>query len=78
IITVALMDTIIGLLVIIVPSFLFSIKLGKKSIIPFMSVMSVACFIFGLIPMWLFFILMLCFGALLMIQYKGDDDIITT
>ena len=78
IITVALMDTIIGLLVIILPSFLFSIKLGKKSIIPFMSIMSVTCYIFGLIPMWLFFILMLCFGALLMIQYKGDDDIITT
>jgi len=77
IITVALMDTIIGLLVIILPSFLFSIKLGKKSIIPFMSIMSVACFIFGLIPMWLFFILMLCFGALLMVQYKGDVDVIT-
>lgn len=65
---------IIPLIVLIAPSLAISIKFGKKSIIPMFMVMSIICVATQMIPIWLFFLIIIGSGALLITQYKKEGD----
>lgn len=65
---------IIPLIILIAPSLAISIRFGKKAILPMFMVMSIICLATNLIPIWLFFIMILGSGALIIAQYKRGDD----
>ena len=59
IITIALLSIMIPLLILIIPTFLIYLRLGKAAIVPTFVLMAVICFITNLIPLWLFFIILI-------------------
>lgn len=65
---------LIPIIVLVAPSLVISIKFGKKAIIPMFMLMSFICVATNLIPIWLFFIMMIASGTLLFTQYKRDDN----
>lgn len=73
IITISLIMIIIPIIIIIVPTLLLYSRFGKSVIMPVFIFMSVICFVGGLIPAWLFFILMVGAGGFLVLK-KGSDE----
>lgn len=74
ILTYALVDVVIPLMIMIIPAFLVYVKLGKKSILPMFLLMNLICFITNLIPIWLFFIITFACSGFIIIQARGDSE----
>lgn len=72
ILTISLIMIIIPIIIIIVPTLTLYSRFGKSVIMPVFIFMCVICFAGGLIPAWLFFILMIGSGGFLVLR-KGDD-----
>ena len=66
--TTSLLDIIVPLMILLIPTFAIYKKFGESAIIPMFMLMSIICFISDLIPVWLFFILM--FGSVVMLFTK--------
>lgn len=75
IITFSLLAIIIPLIIIITPTIgIYSVYKKKEIVIPMMLLMSIICFATSLIPFELFFIMLLCYGCGIFIQYKKGFD----
>jgi hypothetical protein len=68
IVTIQLLQIFVPLIIILLPTFAFYKKWGSSAVIPMLIIMSLVCFISGIIPTWVFFIIGLCLGALLFMQ----------
>jgi len=74
ILTLSLIEIMIPLVVLIIPTLAVASVYGKKAIIPMLILMSVICFIGNLIEIEMFFIMMLCLGSALFLQYKREKE----
>lgn len=63
----------IPLLVIFLPTIIIKNRFGNKAVIPMIIIMTFICFVCQLIPTWLFSILLLIYGMILII--KKDDSL---
>ncbi len=72
--TITLIEIMIPLMVLILPSIIISGILGKKAIIPMLILMTIICYIAELIELGLFTIIMMCLGSLIIVQYKIKKD----
>lgn len=70
--TLSLMEMLIPLLVLIIPTLAISFIYGKKAIIPMLIFMSIICYIAELIELWLLTIMLMCLGSFLFIEYKSE------
>ena len=75
IVTLNLMMVIVPLMVMLVPTFGVAARYGKSVILPMFILMSIICFATELIPMWLFFVIMLSSGAFLFMKRKQEGGI---
>ena len=67
----SLIAIMIPLIILIVPTLgIYSVYKKKEIIIPVLLLMSIICFVSNLIPLELFFVMILCFGSIIFIQYK--------
>ena len=73
ILTTSLIMVIIPIIIMIVPTLTLYSRYGKSVIMPVFIFMSVICFAGGLIPAWLFFILMVSAGGFIVLK-KGSDE----
>jgi len=73
IITSSLLNMIIPLMIILIPTLLLSSKLGKKLIIPIFLVFSIIITATSQIPVWLFFIIAYGCGLFIMLNKRYDD-----
>jgi len=73
IITLNLTMVMVPIIVLLVPTFGVSARYGKNTILPMFILMSIICFATDLIPVWLFFIIMISAGAFLFMKHKGAD-----
>lgn len=73
IITLNLIGMIIPLIIILLPTLLFSEAYGKFLIIPFFLLMSILCVATEIIPIWLFFVIALSLSTFLLKQ-KGEGQ----
>ncbi|MFX1501189.1 MAG: hypothetical protein ACFFDH_09530, partial [Promethearchaeota archaeon] len=74
--TTNLLGVLIPLIIMLTPTLMFYKKFGKQIILPMLIIMTVIAFITQLIPVWVFIILILGFGALLFLQRrKGVFDL---
>lgn len=73
IITQSLLNMIIPLIIILTPTLLFSQKFGKQVIIPLFILFSLVLTITGLIPYWLFFIII--FPSIIMVFFKSKKEV---
>lgn len=73
IITESLLNMIIPLIIILVPTLLFSQKFGKQVIIPLFILFSLILTISGMIPYWLFFIII--FPSIIMVFFKSRKEV---
>ena len=73
IVTISLIMVMIPIIIMVVPTLLVYSKYGKSFIMPVFIFMSIICFAGGLIPAWLFFILMVGAGGFLVLK-KGSDE----
>jgi len=76
IITTALFSILIPLLILIIPTFLIYMRLGKTAIVPTFLLMSFICFITNLIPLWVFFIILISSGVFILskkVFYKEGE-----
>lgn len=71
--TISLIMVVIPLIIMIVPTLTLYSRFGKSVIMPVFIFMCVICFAGGLIPAWLFFILMIGAGGFLVLK-KGSDE----
>ena len=72
-ITISLIMVVIPIIIMIVPTLALYSRYGKSVIMPVFIFMSIICFAGGLIPAWLFFILMVGAGGFLVLK-KGSDE----
>jgi len=72
ILTLSLIEIMIPLIVLLIPTIAIASVYGKKAILPMLILMSVICFITFLIPVEIFFIIILCLGLGLFLQYKRE------
>ena len=63
---------IIRLIFFMIPSLIFRQKFGNKSVIPMWILIGITLFISGLIPFWLFFIQLLAFGGMIMLNKNKE------
>lgn len=70
--TISLISLMIPLIVIFVPTLSIRTKYGKNSVIPIFLLMIIFLFATSLIPMWLFFIIMLSLSVFLLFKSKSD------
>ena len=68
--TISILSMLAPLIIMIAPTLAFAKKFGNKAIVPVLMMMSIVCVASNLIPFWMFFVLMLCFFALLIYDYK--------
>jgi len=61
---------LIPLIIILAPTLVLSVKLGKKIILPMFIFMSLLCAITNLIPIWLFFVIAIACGSLIFVTEK--------
>ena len=73
IITLTLIDMMIPLILILVPTLAISSRFGKETIVPMFILMSLILFFTGLIPTWLFFIIAISNAILLF--FKKDKEV---
>ena len=76
IITVALLSIMIPLLILIIPTFLIYLRLGRSAIIPTFVLMAFICFITNLIPLWLFFIIIFSCGAFMITKKIISKEVV--
>ena len=70
-ITLSLIAIMIPLIILIVPTIsIYGVYRKKEIIIPLLLLMSIICFVSNLIPLELFFVMILCFGSFIFLQYK--------
>jgi len=74
ILTLSLIEIMIPLVVLIIPTVAIASVYGKKSVIPMLILMTFICLIGNLIEMEMFFIMLLCLGSGLFLQYKREKD----
>ena len=74
ILTLSLVEIMIPLIVLLIPTLAISSVYGKKAIIPMLILMTLICFISNLINVEIFFIMMLCLGSALFLQYKKERE----
>ena len=74
IIAITLVSMIIPLIIMLSPTFLTAKRTpyGKKIVVPMLLLTSVVCVSTGLIPAWLFFVLIFCFGCFLFLS-RGEE-----
>jgi hypothetical protein len=72
--TTTLLVALPVLIILIIPSFLLYRKFGAVIIFPMLILMSVVCFATELIPLWLFFILMVFFLAGIYFTSKYENE----
>lgn len=65
-----LIAILIPLIIILAPTFAIFIKFGKNGLMLMFVLMSLICAITGLIPIWLFFIIVVGIGTFLFVDYK--------
>jgi len=69
---ITLISGFIPLIVMFTPSIALYTKFGKKILIPSLILMSIICIVGSLIPLWLFSLLIVIFGYLLLVsEYEG-------
>lgn len=68
--TIALLDILIPIIVLLLPTGIMYKKFGKNAIFPMLILMSIICLIGELIPIWLFFIMLIGFATILLIQRR--------
>ena len=73
IITLSLLTVIIPLIVLLIPTFAMYGKFGKSAIIPMFLLMSIVCFATNLIPVWLFFLIIVASGGIIVSQKARGD-----
>ena len=71
--TLSLLDIIVPLMMLIVPTFALYKRFGEGAIIPTFILMTIICFITNMIPAWLFVVMMMGCGAFLFMQKKRGD-----
>lgn len=67
-----LIAVLIPLIIILAPTLVLSVKLGKKIILPMFIFMSLLCAITNLIPIWLFFVIAISCGSLIFISISSQ------
>ena len=72
--TLSLLTVLIPLIVLIVPTVAMKMKFGKSAVIPMFLLMSVVAFATELIPIWLFFIIMIASGVFLVSKKAIGDE----
>jgi len=72
IITLSLVSVLIPLIIIIIPSLGFSIRIGKFTFIPFFLLMSIVLTISGMIPFWLIFIIVISLSTTVLQKNEVD------
>ncbi len=72
IVTTDLLLMLIPLFVLILPPLALYKKFGYKVVLPMMMVMSIVSVASGLIPYWMFFVLMFCFVSFILIQRRSE------
>ncbi len=72
--TISLLAILVPLLIILVPTFAISKKLGKKSVFIIFLFLTLICAITNLIPAWIFFIVLLGSIIFISIRYSGGND----
>ncbi len=70
--TINLINSIIPIIIILIPTLAFYSVLGKRAIIPSFLLMSIVCFISDLIPLWLLFVIILSNSISLFIKYESE------
>lgn len=70
IITSNLLTVIIPLIIIFIPTFLLSSRIGKNMIVPLMMLMSLICVATEIIPIWLFFVIIFPSSLFLFLKRK--------
>ena len=73
IIIITMISGFIPLLVIFLPTIAIKSRIGKKSVIPMLIIMTLICFVCQLIPTWLFAILLLIYGLIIVITKRDDS-----
>jgi len=74
VITESLLNMMIPLIIILVPTFLFSSRFGKQVIVPLFILFSLVLTISTLIPYWLFFIIV--FPSIIMVFFKSKKEVV--
>ena len=72
IITTDLLLMLIPLFVLILPPLALYKRFGYKVVIPMMMIMSIVSVAGGLIPYWMFFVLMFCFVSFILVQRRSE------
>lgn len=75
IITLSLINMIIPLIVIFIPTLAIYKQYGKRTLIPMFIFMSLICFISDLIPIWLFVIIVISNGTFLFLKERKERGI---
>jgi len=70
-----LLGMITILLIIIIPTLVFSRRLGSKVVIPILLLMSLLCVTNGLIPVWLFVVIAIGLGSIFLVGYRSRGGI---
>lgn len=73
IITLALIEVIVPLIILILPTFGIYLAYGKKTIIPMFILMTLICYLGNLIPTWLFFIMIIASGGFLFMSKRSQS-----
>lgn len=74
--TLNIIEIMIPIIIITIPTIAIYFVAGKKSIIPMLILMCIICFITDLIPLELFFLIMFCLGCSLFVQYKKSKEVL--
>lgn len=69
-ITISLINGIIPLIIMLLPTIALRIKFGNKVVVPVLIIMTILCVVMFLIPVWLFSILLIIYGYLILINRK--------
>jgi hypothetical protein len=76
--TLSLLVILVPILILMIPTVVMYAKFGKQAVLPMLILMSIVCLVGGLIDAWLFMIIVLGLGALLIFQIKqgGQDSLV--
>jgi len=74
ILTLSLIEIMIPLIIIIVPTIAISSVYGKKAILPMLMLMSIICFATNIIPIEIFFIIIIALGCGMFLEYKKEKE----
>lgn len=74
ILTLSLIEIMIPLIIIIVPTVAIASVYGKKAILPMLMLMSIICFATNIIPIEIFFIIIITLGCGMFLEYKKERE----